>query len=46
MESIPKKPNNQLGPNYVSVSDWTFEEKGAKRVEIAGLDYKRYNLLF
>ena len=25
---------------YVQVSNWTCEEKGAKRVEIAGLDVK------
>ena len=43
MESIPKEliiDWDQTGMKYVPVSDWTFEEKGTKRVEIAGLDDK------
>lgn len=31
---------DQTGMKYVLVSNWTFETKGAKRVEIAGLDDK------
>jgi len=44
MESIPKELIinwDQTGMKYVPVSDWTFEQKGAKRVEIAGLGDKR-----
>ena len=43
MEEIPKELIinwDQTGMKYVPVSNWTFEEKGAKRVEIAGLDDK------
>ena len=44
MEDIPKQLIinwDQTGMKYVPVSNWTFEEKGTKRVEIAGLDDKR-----
>ena len=44
MEEIPKKLIinwDQMGMKYVPVSNWTFKEKGAKSVEIAGLDDKR-----
>ena len=39
MEQIPKKLIinwDQTGMKYVPVSNWTFEEKEAKSVEIAG----------
>lgn len=32
---------DQTGVNFVQVSEWTLEEKGSKRVEIAGLHDKR-----
>jgi len=32
--------NNQLGPNWYEVRRSAFEEKGAKRAEITGLDDK------
>ena len=32
---------DQTGLKYVPVADWTFAEKGSKRVEISGLDDKR-----
>ena len=44
MEDIPKELIinwDQTGMKYVPVSNWTFEEKGTKRIEIAGLDDKR-----
>ena len=44
MEDIPAQLIinwNQAGLKYVPVPDWTFEEKGSKRVEIVGLDDKR-----
>lgn len=44
MEDIPEDLVinwDQTGLKYVPVSDWTFAEKGSKRVEIAGLDDKR-----
>ena len=44
MEDIPEDLIinwDQTGLKYVPVSDWTFAEKGSKRVEIAGLDDKR-----
>jgi len=43
MEGIPMELIinwDQTGMKYVLVSNWTFETKGAKRVEIAGLDDK------
>ena len=44
MEDIPEEliTNwDQTGLKYVPVSNWTFADKGSKRVEIAGLDDKR-----
>ena len=44
MEEIPKEliiNLNQIIMKCVSVSNWTFEEKRAKRVEIADLDEKQ-----
>ena len=44
MEDIPGELIinwDQAGLKYVPVSDWTFEEKGTKRIEIVGLDDKR-----
>ena len=44
MEDIPEELVinwDQAGLKYIPVSDWTFEEKGTKRIEIAGLDDKR-----
>ena len=44
MEDIPGELIinwDQAGLKYVPVPDWTFEQKGAKRVEIVGLDDKR-----
>ena len=32
---------DQTGINYVPVSDWTMEEEGVKRVEVAGKEDKR-----
>ena len=32
---------DQTAIKYVPVSNWTFEAKGSKRVEIRGVDYKR-----
>ena len=46
MEDIPKQLIinwDQTGMKYVPVSNWTFEKKGSKRVEIAGLDDKCQN---
>ena len=43
MEEIPKELIinwNQTGMKYVPVFNWTFAEKGVKRVEIAGLNKK------
>ena len=44
MEDIPEELVinwDQAGLKCIPVSDWTFEEKGTKRIEIAGLDDKR-----
>ena len=44
MEEIPEELIinwDQTGLKYVPVSNWTFADKGSKRVEIAGLDDKR-----
>ena len=44
MEEIPRQLIinwDQTGIKYVPVANWTFEEKGAKRVEITGMDDKR-----
>ena len=44
MEDIPEELIvnwDQTGLKYVPVSNWTFADKGSKRVEIAGLDDKR-----
>lgn len=41
MEEIPKELIinwDQTGMKYVPVSNWTFETKGSKNVEIAGVD--------
>ena len=44
MEDIPEELIvnwDQTGLKYVPASNWTFADKGSKRVEIAGLDDKR-----
>ena len=44
MEEIPDDLMinwDQTGIKYVPVSNWTMEVKGAKRVEVAGVDDKR-----
>ena len=43
MEEIPEELIinwDQIGLKYVPVSNWTFTDKGSKRVEISGLDDK------
>ena len=32
---------DQTGVNYVSVSSWSIEEEGSKRIELIGKDNKR-----
>ena len=44
MEDIPAELTinwDQSSLNYVPTPNWTFEEKGIKRIEIVGLDDKR-----
>ena len=44
MEEIPDElviSCDQTGIKYVPVSQWTLERKGAKRVEVQGVDDKR-----